>query len=151
MIVIDSCALILLIVGAIRPNNIQSHKKTSIYDKNDYVELIRTIGHINNLIVTPNVWTEVDNSLNGFGGNEKFQYLEILRSQVTTITEQYEETSKALNSDFLFDLGITDCLLIGLAKKHKLLITADSALANFATASSIPVYDLVFEANKKFI
>ncbi|MDF9800021.1 hypothetical protein OKW21_005284 [Catalinimonas alkaloidigena] len=60
-ILIDSNALVLLIIGLIDQNLIPKHKRTSIYRKKDFERLLNVIKDFNHLIVLPNIWTEVDN------------------------------------------------------------------------------------------
>lgn len=75
MKLIDTNALLVLIVGSINPNLVNEHKRTSIYDEEDFYQLLYFIGNINTLCILPNVWTEVDNLLNNFNGRFKEAYI----------------------------------------------------------------------------
>ncbi|RPA68370.1 hypothetical protein EF405_11950 [Cyclobacteriaceae bacterium YHN15] len=149
MKLIDTNALILLIVGIMDTLQIKSHKRLSIYDEEDFNKLLLVIDDIDRLVVLPNVWTEVDNLLNNFKGNLKntyiFQIVEVIKSS----TEKYIETIKATEDYAFYDLGITDSLLLSFAEKCDLLITSDSRLSDYATSRGINVYDLVLERNKR--
>ncbi len=68
MIVIDTNALVILVLGLMDPRLIEGHKRTSIYDARDFDDLLTRIGDVKQLLIIPNVWTEVDNLLNGFTG-----------------------------------------------------------------------------------
>ena len=48
------------------------------------------------------------------------------------------------------DLGITDTLLLQVAKQCQLLITNDSRLSDYAIANGVLVYDMVKERNNRF-
>jgi len=72
MILIDANALVVLLIGIIDPRLFKTHKTTSIYEEQDYYDLLAIIGDLKNLVVLPNVWTEVDNLLNNFSGNYKY-------------------------------------------------------------------------------
>lgn len=66
MILVDSNALIVLLIGFIDPKLFETHKATSIYDEDDFYELLNVIGDLEEILVLPNIWTEVDNLLNTF-------------------------------------------------------------------------------------
>lgn len=75
MKIIDSNALVVLIVGLIDPNLLKTYKRTSIYAEEDFRELLNVLGDLDQVVVLPNVWTEVDNLLNNFSGNYKYPYV----------------------------------------------------------------------------
>ncbi|ARV14929.1 hypothetical protein [Polaribacter sp. SA4-12] len=75
MILIGANSLIVLILGLINPNLISNHKRTSIYEEEDFYNLIGVIENLENLVILQNVWTEVDNLLNNFTGTYKSQYV----------------------------------------------------------------------------
>lgn len=60
MIVIDTNVLIILIIGGIDTKLISKHKRTNLYDENNYVYILNLIKDFDNLLVLPNIWTEVD-------------------------------------------------------------------------------------------
>lgn len=59
MKIIDTNALVLLLVGLIDPNLLKNHKRTSIYDEEDFREILNVLGNLEQVIVLSNVWTEV--------------------------------------------------------------------------------------------
>lgn len=150
MVVIDCNSLILLILGFIDPNLINKHKRTSIYDVEDFYKLLRVIEAIENLVVLPNVWTEVDNLLNSFKGSRKLKYVDVLISTIKATSERYIPSNTLKKESAMFDLGITDSLLLELAGEASLLITSDSRLSDYATSKGILVYDLKKIKNKSF-
>lgn len=141
MIVIDSEPLILYIVGMININYINRSKRTSIYSKLDFELLQAHIGNASQLLVPPNVWTETDNHLNDIVGHYNHVYYELLRNFITSSTEKYVRTNEITNDSTFSLLGITDTVLLRLAKKTGTLITGDSQLSNYATSIGIKVYD----------
>lgn len=140
---------ILLIVGLIDIRQIKTHKRLSIYEKEDFYNLISIIPEIKNLIILPNVWTEVDNLLNNFQGSLKNAYVLKITELIKKSTEKYIESIKATEEYAFFDLGITDSLILSYAEKCELLITSDSKLSDYAIARGVSVYDLVMERNKR--
>lgn len=142
-VIIDTNTLIILILGSINPSIINSHKRTSIYDPSDYELILKLIGDIKSLLVLPNIWTEVDNLLNGQSGNIKNEYIKLLRYITEQSTEQYLISKDISAKQTIYDLGLTDSAILEIAKDCKLLITSDSNLSDYAKALNINVFDLV--------
>lgn len=149
MILIDTNALIILILGQIDSRLIDTHRRTSIYEEQDYYDLLSVIVKIENLIVLPNVWTEVDNLLNGFNGEQKYQYITKITETIKSTSEKYLNSLIGIENDCFFDLGLTDSLLLNLAKECELLITTDSTLSDYAIANGIKVFDVVKNRNSR--
>ncbi|MBK0369610.1 PIN domain-containing protein [Flavobacterium agrisoli] len=150
MILFDTNALVVLIVGLIDENLIEKHKRTSLYTKNDFYNLIKVIENIENLIVLPNIWTEVDNLLNNFSGNNKYHYINNLKQLIEKTTENYLSTSQSINSEYFSEIGITDSLILQLAEKCNFIITSDTKLSDYANANGIKVYDMIKRRNQDF-
>jgi len=150
MILIDTNALIVLLLGIIDKRLINRHERTSIYNEQDFNDLLAIIGSFDKLIVLPNVWTEVDNLLNRLHGRYKDRYVQEIIKTIKSTTETYLESVKAAESVGFFDLGLTDSLLLEHAKGCKLLITSDSQLSDYALGYGIRVYDMVKSRNDRF-
>lgn len=149
MILIDTNALVILLVGLIDPRLFKHHNRTSIYDEQDFYDLLAQIGTFNNLVVLPNVWTEADNLLNNFSGRYKDRYVEEITKTIKASTEKFLASATATESISFFDLGLTDSLLLEYAKECKLLITSDSSLSDYAVGYGIQVYDMVKSRNQR--
>lgn len=150
MILIDANALIVLLIGLIDTRIFKWHDRTSIYSEDDFNELIEIIGGIENLVVLPNVWTEVDNLLNDFRGEYKYKYILKITESIKATTEKYIDSQTATRSPHFQELGLTDSLVLEYSKHCKLLITSDSQLSDYAVAYNIPVYDMVKRRNERF-
>lgn len=149
MILIDANALTILLVGLVDVKLIGHHKRTSIYQEQDYYDLLAIIESFDRLIVLPNVWTEVDNLLNDFSGNHKYEYILKVTNIIKSASEKYISSLKATESDCFFDLGLTDSLILEYSKECKLLVTADSKLSDYANAYGVLVYDMVKSRNER--
>lgn len=149
MKLIDTNALVVLILGIIDPRLIGTHRRTSIYDENDYFDLIAAIGGLEKLVVLPNVWTETDNLLNGTIPNRQFEYVQVLKQVVSKTTEEFLSSKHAVESEVFYHLGITDTLLLNYAPKCDLLITSDSMLSDHARSRGIRVFDIVANKNAR--
>ena len=131
-------------------NLVEKHKRTSVYTKNDFIKLIAVIQNFENLVVLPNIWTEVDNLLNNFSGSYKRDYVLKIKELVSVTSEKYLKTKLATNTFVYENIGLTDALILELAKDCELLITSDSQLSDFAIANGILIYDMIKERNKDF-
>lgn len=151
MIIIDANALIVVIVGLIDTKLINKHKRTSIYEEQDFNDLISVIGNMEKLVVLPNVWTEVDNLLSRFTGEHKNQYINIIYESMEASSEKYVESLSGVKSVGFLNLGLTDSLLLELAmaKECELLVTSDSKLSDYAVANGVAVYDIVKNRNNR--
>jgi len=149
MILIDSNALIVFLVGVIDPRLLKNHKRTSIYEEEDFNDLVAVIGDLKKVIVLPNVWTEVDNLLNDFRGHYKDTYVGEITKTIKATTEKFLASENATQSPSFFDLGLTDSLILEYSKKCQMLITSDSQLSDYAIANDITVYDLVKNRNAR--
>lgn len=149
MIAIDANALVILMIGLVDANLFKNHRRTSIYEKQDFDELIAVIGNLEQLSVIPNVWTEIDNLLNNFSKHHKESYIAELSNAIKQATEVYQPSEKAVGSNVFYDLRLTDTLLLGHARVCDFLITSDSQLANYAKAYGVDVYDMVQNRNAR--
>jgi len=118
-------------------------------EEEDFDDLISIIGDFKELVVLPNVWTEVDNILNNFTGHYKVKYIEQLTKTIKLTTEKFLESKLATQSIGFYDLGLTDSLMLEYSKECDILITSDSRLSDYARASGIKVFDLVKNRNER--
>lgn len=142
MILIDTNALLVLLVGLMDTELISKHKRTAIYEEQDFIDLLSVIGDLDKLVVLPNVWTETDNLLNNFGGERKHQYILKTVETMKSTTENFIESVKGVEHYSFYDLGLTDSLLLQYAMECDLLVTSDSTLSDYAVASGVKVYDM---------
>ena len=141
-VILDTNCLIIYILGLINPLLIEKHKKTSIYDETDFTKILELVRSLDNLLILPNIWTEVDNLLNRhLSGNNIYYYIETVKGIMELNVEKYLESKIAVNDANLHDLGITDTLILKEAIYCDLLITADSALSDRAKSLNIKVFD----------
>ncbi len=150
MILIDTNALIILVLGLMDPRQIKNHKRTSIYEEKDFYELVNAIGTFDRLMTLPNVWTETDNLLNNFKNSHKYNYYLVVKKLVSETSEKYLSTSRALLNDSFLELGITDSLILEIGEDCEFIITSDSKLSDYAIANGIKVYDVVKMRNSRF-
>lgn len=142
MILVDTNTLIIIVLGLINPKLVNTHKKTSLFNEEDFYSVMDWIGDVNNLIILPNIFTEVDNLLNRFTGKYRQKYIDVMATISCQIKEEYLPSVLGIKDYNFATLGLTDVLIIQLKDKYKTLITADSDLSDWANASGIDVLDL---------
>ena len=142
MTVIDTNAIVLLIVGLIDKNLINRHKRTSNYTKEDFNELSFLIRNPSLLIVPTNIWTVVDKLLNDFRGLHKSEYYLLLKNLIIKTTEEYIASQNIIEDKSFRTVGVTDSILLNLSIKSGHLITSDYALTNIARTKGVKVYNL---------
>lgn len=150
MVVVDTNSLVILLLGLIDPKLINTHNKTSIYNEEDFINLQYLIKSIENILVIPNIFAELDNLLNKFNGNYRYKYVQAISEVIRTSSEKYIESYKGLQHPLFFELGLNDSLILLLAQDCEYLITSDSKLSDAAKALGIKVFDLVEYRNRQF-
>jgi rRNA-processing protein FCF1 len=149
MILIDTNALVVLLLGIIDPRLISKNKRTSIYEPEDFYDLLSVIGKLEKIVVLPNIWTEVDNLLNNITGSYKDQYVKVITETINTSSEKYLKSVSGTTNPSFFDLGLTDSLILEYSKECDFLVTSDSRLSDYAQAYGIKVYDMIKARNEK--
>lgn len=142
MMVIDTNALVLLIIGLIDKSMILRHKRTSDYSIDDFNQLMLLIASPSMLIAPTNVWSEVDNLLNKFKGSHKSEYYLLLKKLIIETTEEYIMTQSIMETKAFQSIGVTDSILLELSIKTGRLITSDYDLTNIARNKGVRVYNL---------
>ena len=144
-IILDTNVFLLYLIGRIAPHKIKTHKRTSIYAVEDYNFLISTVNNIGSdleLIICPNITTEVDNLLNNtFQGYDKEKYVYLSKEIYKKSVEVYIKTIESIEQYTYYDLGITDSVILLMAKNCDLLISGDSKLCDYARSMDIPLLD----------
>jgi hypothetical protein len=149
MKIIDANSLLVLILGLMRPSLIGTHEKTSIYDEEDFTNLLTVIEKFETLVVLPNIWTEVDNLLNRFNRGDKELYVKKIIQTIKDTSEKYLASSTVDGKFEFYDLGLTDTLILEHGKNCDLLITSDSTLSDYARAYGIKVFDMKQRVTEK--
>ena len=103
------------------------------------------------LIICPNITTEVDNLLNNtYQGYYKEKYVNLSKEIYKKSVEVYIKTIEAVDRYTYYDLGITDSVILLMAKNCDLLISGDSKLCDYARSMDIPLLDFKGIINQHF-
>ena len=153
-IILDTNVFILYLLGTIVPHKIAQHKRTSIYTIKYYnllIEQFYATGNETLLLICPNITTEVDNLLNNtFQGYDKEKYVYLSKEIYKKSVEVYIKTIEAVEQNTYYDLGITDSVILLMAKNCDLLISGDSKLCDYARSMDIPLLDFKGIINQHF-
>ena len=127
-VLVDANLLILLVVGSVDPNLIQTNKRTRNFRPEDYDRLLDLIGD-KRVFVTPNTLTEVSNLLRPHP-----RFAAKLRVLIDASTEETVSSADAARSTAFPRLGLTDAVLLEVASAKRPLITVDLDLCSAAQA-----------------
>lgn len=126
---IDTNLMLLMAVGNYDRDRIASFKRTNAFRAEEYDLLGKLLSRCRRLLTTPNVLTEVDNLLRQLPEREHKEIAKHTQQLVASMFEVYHESKGHLGGTDHELLGLTDAILIRLAKSH-LIITSDFPLAS---------------------
>lgn len=148
-VVLDTNVLILYILGLIDPLLVNSHRRTSTFDAKDYYFLLDLTKPYENFLSAPNIFTELDNLLNNHYCLD-YNLLSQIRNFIALSKEEFIFSHIAVKEYYYPILGLTDSVILKLAEKADLLISADSKLCDYAKAFGIKVFDFKEYKNNLF-
>jgi rRNA-processing protein FCF1 len=153
-IFIDANALTLYVLGSVNRRYIGNHRRLEIYDDDDFEILSAYIEQSKEVLITPNIWTEVDNLCHdSIRGKDKYDYVTLMqqihKEWIPEFVEKYMKTADAVLLDVYSEIGLSDAIALELSRECDLLVTADSKLSDLARANNIMVLDLKAEVTKK--
>lgn len=124
-IVVDTNLLLLLIVGLSDLSLIGKHKRTMVFESEDFVQLRKLLVDFDTIMVTPHVLTEVSNLLSQIRepacGQLRSKFAEI----VVTFVESFEPSKDVVMHRAFLRLGLTDCALLNLVGESIPILTTD--------------------------
>ncbi len=132
-VVVDSNLLLLLVVGSVRRDLIERHKRLGQFVPADYDTVLDVLRDVEELVVTPNTLTETSNLL-GFAGSEHAELLAGgLQRLVDSCIEVYVPSAEATKRPEFVYLGLTDAGLLEQVSRERPLLTVDGSLYSAAT------------------
>ena len=127
-VVPDTNILLLEVVGACHPKRVESFKRTRQFTLFDFDLLNQFLGRFVRIVTTPNIMSEVSNMLKQLLDHEARQAHQLLTSRLEVLDERFVSTSTAANDTAFTRLGVTDAVLVWLAKQGMLVVTDDVRL-----------------------
>ena len=126
---IDAELLVLLVVGSVDRELVDTHPRTQRFTPEDYDRLFRIINMLKRVFVTPNTLTETSNLLKQPRDREAISSLRILIEKSEEIV--VASATAARNRAFAW-LGLADTALLEVISGKRPLITVDLELFNAA-------------------
>ena len=125
----------LLIVGSVAREQIETHCRLKSFSSGDYDRLLVLLEGVQSIWVTPNVLTETSNLLRIDGSDQSRPYAVALRNLIGRGLEVYVPSDvAAARSEYQY-LGLTDASLLEVATPSRPLLTVDRRL--FAAGAAI--------------
>jgi len=137
-LIVDSNLVILLLIGNFDRNKILKFKRTNMFVAEDYDLLVSIIRKFSEIIVTPNIFTEVCNLCNKYNAENDYKLYAYLTQIVNNFNESYIATKSITNLDTFGKLGVSDSTIFELCSRGGLLITDDFPLYNYLNSKKYP-------------
>lgn len=129
-LLIDSNLLLLKFLGQVDLQIIPRFKRTQRFSFEDFGLLEAYSQSFEVLVTTPNILTEVSNLSNQLPYEWKLAVLENLGRQVRLLSEEHVPSTKAAKNDDFSKYGLTDTVILLLAKEKYQVLTVDLPLYN---------------------
>ena len=125
---IDTNLLVLLVVGSVGKELIEKHRRLREYSAEDYNILIKLLGRVERVYVTPNTLTETSNLLAQHRDPERSRFFEKLRFIIQESKEITVASGVASSNRVFNRLGLTDAALLEVISPETPLVTVDLKL-----------------------
>lgn len=136
--IVDTNLLVLFIVGRLRPDHVGHHRRLSEFRQQDISILNDALMEFQKFITVPNILSEVSNLL-CCGDQEICEGANrLLAEYVSRVEEIYLASEEIVTIPEFFRLGLTDTVLLQIAKKRITTITSDFPLANRLQSLGLP-------------
>lgn len=132
---IDTNLLVLLVVGSVGRELIEKHRRLREYSAEDYEILIKLLGRVERVYVTPNTLTETSNLLAQHRDPERSRFFDRLRHIIHESNEVVVASAHASSNSAFNRLGLTDAALLEAVSPETPLVTVDLKLYLAAIAS----------------
>ena len=125
-LLVDTNLLLLLVIGALSPEQIGNHKRTNKYSVEDYRLLLAFVDRFRIVITTPNILTETSNLLGEYSyqGQQGLQLLERVAQVMQEVYYESMPTMAAYSACYL-KFGLSDTAIQCAAKENYLVLTDD--------------------------
>jgi hypothetical protein len=128
ILLIDTNLLLVLVVGSYDRNHIERFKRTRAYTADDYDLLTQFVGGFGELVVTPNVLTEVSNLAGQLAEPLRGRVLSSLALLAVQVSERYFPSSDVVREPDFLRFGLTDVSIVFTARDKVAVLTDDLPL-----------------------
>ncbi len=142
-LVLDTCLLVLLVVGATNRKYIVKHKNLyPIYNERHFDALIRIIAEAPSVVCTAHILTETSNLLRQIGNPMRAEIMQVFRQFVHLNRELRVDGVMASNAPIFIRLGLTDAAIVSLNADEVAILTVDHDLHISASQAGFEVFNL---------
>jgi len=141
-VLIDTNLLLLYFVGKFNKDTIKFFKRTKNYNEEDFIFLSKLITLSGKIVTTPQILTEVSNLAGELKDNIKNKFFDLFSREIQLLDEEYKESKAIAICNEFNKYGITDALIILLAKENIYVITNDFPLSNYLQSKNIDVLNI---------
>ncbi len=138
LLLLDTNLLVLFTVGLADPDYIARHKRLRQYDQIDHEIVSDMVAQSGGLLLTPNVVTETSNLVCQVHEPIRTEAMAELAALVEASEERYVPSRSAM-AEHHRALGVTDMVLLTLARTGARLITTDFDLYQAAATAGLDV------------
>ena len=138
-LLVDTNLLVLLAVGNVNRNRIETFKRTRRYTTQDYDLLIRVLGKFKRLLTVAHVLAEVSN-LTDLSGEERLEARRVVKDTISNMYEVEMSSTKASEDSIYLKHGLTDAAIGAVAREQNCaVLTDDLALYLRLGGEGLPV------------
>jgi len=123
-LLVDTNLLVLLAVGTVNRNRIETFKRTRQYTENDFDLLVRVLNNFERLFTVAHVLAEVSN-LTDLPGAERLQARLVLKATISLLQEADLTSTRAAEDILYRDLGLVDAAIGAVARANNCAVVTD--------------------------
>ena len=138
-LIVDTNLLLLLVVGAYAPEQIDRFKRTRAYLRNDYLLLLAFAREFRRVLVTPNLLTEVSNLAGQLSEPVRSRVFVSFAALTRQVDERYFASSDLVGEADFLRFGLADTSVIAMARERIAVITDDLPLYVRLTSAGVQV------------
>ena len=138
-LLIDANLLLMFLVGSVDASQVGTAKRTKEYSPADYRLLERLVSSAQQLVVTPNILTEVSNLARKIDEPMRGHIVDQLALFTVTHEERYVKSAEAVRHRHFQRLGLADAATLLSAEPTLAIITDDAALYDALARTGMPV------------
>jgi hypothetical protein len=138
-ILVDTNLLLLYFMGEFDPAQIGQFKRTNQFTVQDFYLIRKLISLANRIVTTPNILTEVSNLASQLPESSNLRFLERLNQRLDVLAEEYCPSVAGCAHPYFSRCGLTDAVIMHLARNQYLVVTEDFRLAGLMSQSGIDV------------
>lgn len=138
-LLIDTNLLLLYIVGAYDPGQIEGFGRTEQFDPDDFAVLYSFVQRFDPVVTTPHVLTETSNLLGGLSGRVRAGCFDLLRKSISLMREHHAPATTIAADPGFAPFGITDAAIAEASPGVYLVLTDDLPLYGYLSSRGVDV------------